>query len=390
MDTFTTCDALIVGGGPAGSTCARALVDAGLNVIVLDRCRFPRDKVCAGWITPQVVEEIELDLEDYTKRGRSDRGGGRTLQPITGFRTGIISDSQPSRDCQEIRYHRVVSYGIRRCEFDDYLLRRSGATLQLGQAASGIKRHGTGWIVNDTFAASLLVGAGGHFCPVAALLNPSRPQARSLVVAQEAEFELDPSETRVFAGDPEVPELYFCPDMKGYGWCFRKGGHVNVGLGRLDRESLPKATTDFVRFLEQTGRVPGGRSYRWKGHAYLVNAEPRRRLVDDGVMLIGDAAGLAYPQSGEGIRPAVESGMLAAHTVLAAAGKYDAASLAPFGDALRTRFAPHPLVDRLSALIPSFVVPPLAELLLGNAAFVRHVALDRWFLHARQASLPPR
>ena len=49
-----TCDALVVGGGPAGSSCARALERAGLDVVVLDRASFPRDKVCAGWVTPEL------------------------------------------------------------------------------------------------------------------------------------------------------------------------------------------------------------------------------------------------------------------------------------------------------------------------------------------------
>ncbi len=53
-----TCDVLIAGGGPAGSTCAWALRQAGLDVIVADKAIFPRDKVCAGWITPQVVTDL--------------------------------------------------------------------------------------------------------------------------------------------------------------------------------------------------------------------------------------------------------------------------------------------------------------------------------------------
>ena len=69
-----SCDVLIVGGGPAGSTCARALKNAGLDVLILDKSVFPRDKVCAGWITPQVVEELDLDVDDYRR--------GRVLQPI--------------------------------------------------------------------------------------------------------------------------------------------------------------------------------------------------------------------------------------------------------------------------------------------------------------------
>src|SRR5262245_29910676 len=75
MDRY---DALIVGGGPAGSTCARALRLAGWKVCVLDRARFPRDKVCGGWVTPEVFEVLELEPSEY-------RSAGLTLQEITGF-----------------------------------------------------------------------------------------------------------------------------------------------------------------------------------------------------------------------------------------------------------------------------------------------------------------
>ena len=77
-----SCDVLIVGGGPAGSACARQLARAGLDVLIIDKQEFPRDKVCAGWITPAVVESLELDCAEYSN--------GRVMQPICGFRTGII------------------------------------------------------------------------------------------------------------------------------------------------------------------------------------------------------------------------------------------------------------------------------------------------------------
>src|SRR5712691_3109099 len=107
------CDALIVGGGPAGSTCAWALRRAGWHVALLDRARFPRDKVCGGWITPDVFPLLGVDPAEY-------RATGCTLQEITGFRTGIIGG-----ESIETRYPHVVSYAIRRCEFDDFLLRRA-------------------------------------------------------------------------------------------------------------------------------------------------------------------------------------------------------------------------------------------------------------------------
>ncbi len=62
-------DVIIVGGGPAGSSCAWRLRRAGLDVVVWDRAAFPRDKVCAGWITPQAVDDLELDLDEYTASG---------------------------------------------------------------------------------------------------------------------------------------------------------------------------------------------------------------------------------------------------------------------------------------------------------------------------------
>jgi flavin-dependent dehydrogenase len=100
------CDALIVGGGPAGSTCAQQLRQAGLDVLIVDRAAFPRDKVCAGWITPQVVTALHLDTQAYAR--------GRTFQAITGFRVGLIGAHSETG----VRYERPVSYGIRRCEFD--------------------------------------------------------------------------------------------------------------------------------------------------------------------------------------------------------------------------------------------------------------------------------
>src|ERR1700731_2050800 len=100
-----TCDVLIAGGGPAGSTCAWKLRQAGFEVVVVDRATFPRDKVCAGWITPQVVADLRLDVQEYRQ--------GRTFQSFTGFRVGLIGGG---RDV-EVGYDRPVSFGVRRCEF---------------------------------------------------------------------------------------------------------------------------------------------------------------------------------------------------------------------------------------------------------------------------------
>jgi geranylgeranyl reductase family protein len=375
---MTRCDVVIAGGGPAGSTCAWKLREAGLDVIVLDAASFPRDKVCAGWITPQVVSEVGLDVEDYRR--------GRTWQPIRGFRVGVID-----RDVEVAsKYAMPVSYGIRRCEFDHYLLTRAAVRTCLGTAVTSIRKTGGEWIVNDAIRSPMLVGAGGQFCPVARLLNTMTPPPSQapLVVAQEAEFAIEADDSGSFTVEPDVPELFFSRDLKGYGWCFRKQDYLNIGLGRQDRRSLPTAMAAFVAFLQARRKIPSGRAWRWRGHAYALFGAPHRRVSDDGVVLIGDAAGVAYPQSGEGIRPAIESALLAAATIVEADGRYTHVALERYEQRLRARLGASPVWGALSRIVPDGITASLSAPLLSSETFVKHVVLDRWFLHRHEPALP--
>jgi flavin-dependent dehydrogenase len=366
------CDVLVVGGGPAGSSCAWKLVQAGLDVLVLDKQVFPRDKVCAGWVTPPVMDALRLDLDDYRR--------ARVLQPISGFRTGLI-DAPPV----VTGYGRTVSYGIRRCEFDHYLLQHSQARLTLGEPLEIIERVAGRWRVNQRIDTPLLIGAGGHFCPVARYLGADLGSTERVVAAKEVEFEMTTAQRRACRTEAERPELYFCRDLMGYGWVFRKGDYLNIGLGREDNHKLAERLEDFLNFLKRERRIPEDIPGRFKGHAYLLQGHGERKRLDDSVLLVGDAAGLACPQSGEGIRPAVESGLLAAAAVIAADGDYSTARLEPYCRQLAERFGatgssgPGALAQGLRSR--------LGGRLLGNAWFTRHVVLDRWFLHRRQPPL---
>jgi geranylgeranyl reductase family protein len=357
------CDALIVGGGPAGSTCARALRLAGWNVIVLERARFPRDKVCGGWITPEVFPLLELEPAEY-------RATGFTFQEIRGFRTSVLG-AQPI----DTRYREPVSYAIRRCEFDEFLLRRARARAIEGTPVTSLRRRGDVWIVNDRFEAPVVIGAGGHFCPVARHLQ-GRPDAVTPVVAKELEFRLEGDDTSV-AG--EMPELFFSRDLEGYGWCVRKGNFLNVGIGRRDRGDFAAHVHDFLSFLRSTGRAPEAATRPWRGHAYHAFGSGVRPLTGDGMLIAGDAAGLAYPESGEGIRPAVESGRLAARTLIGAAGRFAAADLQPYEAAMRATHKP-------AAPTPVWLQPAVKALgralLRHSPAFTRRVVIDSWFLRA--------
>lgn len=377
---MTRCDVLIVGGGPAGSTCATRLRQRGLNVLLIDRRTFPRDKTCAGWVTPQVLQVIGVDPSTYAQED-IDGCGPRTIQPITGFRTGLIGGHSI-----ETHYDQPVSYGIRRCEFDAYLLHRSGVPTRLGTPFRGMQRAGDEWIVNGEIAARLVVGAGGHFCPIARELGARTIPGASVVAAQEIEYEAAEDDLAVGSARGEIPELYFCPDLKGYAWCFRKGRYLNIGLGRVDASRISEHVSSFSEFLRDRGSICGEIPARFHGHAYQLYERVEPRLVDDGVMLIGDAAGLAYPQSGEGIRPAVESALMGADVIAAAEGRFNRDRLQPYVDAVRDRFG-LPRKRTAADWLPASWLRLIAARLLVNRSFARNVVIDRWFLHAQQSVL---
>lgn len=366
-------DALVVGGGPAGSTCAGRLCAGGLDVLLLDKARFPRSKLCAGWITPAVLDEIGLSAEEYRQ--------GRVLEPMTGFRIGQIDGPSVVVPCG-----RPVSYGIRRVEFDDFLLRRCPARLQLGEPVKAIRRNGEGWIINEQFETRLLVAAGGHFCPVARLLGAAVADGGPVIASQELEFELTPAQAASCPVDPETPEIYFCKDLLGYGWCIRKGDFLNIGLGRADRRRLPGHVSDFCKVLNRQGRLADPLPGKLRGHMYLLYEQSARPLVDDAVIWIGDAAGLAYSQSGEGIRPAIESGLMAAETILEARGDYRRGCLEPYRRRVEARFGARRARPPVKPP-PSALRCWVAGWLLRRRWFVRHVVLERWFLHTQQAAL---
>jgi geranylgeranyl reductase family protein len=361
-----TCDALIVGGGPAGSACAGALRREGWDVRVIDQAQFPRDKVCGGWIPPQVFALLGLQPADYV----SD---GLTLDSIQSFRVGMVGG-----EIRDVTYGAVVSYTIRRAEFDAFLLRRAQVSrIELTPVVS-IGRDADQWVINGMYRAPVLVGAGGHFCPVARFVRGGGHDHSHPIVAREAEI----PRTAYTCDDPS-PLLLFCHDFDGYGWCLPKSGYVNIGLGHRDSRAFPQRFREFLQFLTDRDLVPRAASVTWRGHAYLAQGAGARPLLGDRVLLIGDAAGLAYPVSGEGIRPAIESGLIAARTLITADGHYDRESLQPYADAMtraHPRVVPGPYPLRI-------VERPIGRALLSMPFFTKHVVLDRWFLRPAAAQV---
>ncbi len=300
MSSLRSFDALIVGGGPAGSTCARALSRAGLRVAVLDRERFPRVKLCGGWVSPLVWQLLELRPAEYPaglwpwNRCHVQHAGKSYTVPGRG-------------------------HFIRRYEFDAFLLERSGADV-IQHSVRSFERRDAAWVVDGAYSAPLLIGAGGTHCPVA---RRAFPQKRAtLVAAQEHEFVMGAE--RVAAsrvGEDGEPELLLHADLGGYSWNVPKGEWLNVGTGTSEPRELLSAWASARDFFSSAGHVPESASTLLdaaRGHSYyLFDPAYLEHCEHDNVLLVGDGLGLAHPLTAEGILPAVLSGRLAAEAVLA-------------------------------------------------------------------------
>ena len=292
----TDVDVIIVGGGPAGSTCAWKLREAGVASMILDKSEFPRTKLCAGWITPKVVRKLELDLQSYPH-------GLVTFNRLHVTFRGKRKLKIPTRQ-----------HSIRRYEFDDFLLRRSGVPVHQ-HAVKQIRFEDGQYVVDDTFRAKYLVGAGGTNCPVYRHFFEDRnPRARDQrIVALEEEFPCEFSDRNCYL-------WFFDRGLPGYSWYVPKGnGYLNLGIGAKyaalnSREETIRSHWDYFVSRMDKLKLVTGHAFKPKGHSYYL-----RRNVEEvrsgNAFVVGDSAGLATKDMGEGIGPAIESGIRAARAI---------------------------------------------------------------------------
>jgi len=291
------CDVLVIGGGPAGSSAAWRLRRAGASVIVLDKAVFPRLKLCAGWITPEVVRDLEMDPASYPHRFLTF---ARMQVHLKGLRLPLP----------------CVQHSIRRTEFDAWLLERSGARV-VHHEAKRIEREpgGGAYVVDGAFRAEYLVGAGGTSCPVyRKLFREVVPRERALqTVTLEYEFAYDWQ-------DPDCHLWFFDRGLPGYAWYVPKAdGWINVGIGAMKqrlRERDESIDAHWAQFARAVGRrLVRGATLEPSGYSYYL-----RGPVDSGrignAFVCGDAVGLATRDLCEGIGPAVRSGLRAADAIL--------------------------------------------------------------------------
>jgi len=287
---------IIVGGGPAGAACAWKLQQHGVDFLLLDKAVFPRVKPCAGWITPQVLRDLELDPQTYP--------GGIThfdhfQIAVKGFHFRMRTDQ----------------YAIRRVELDAWLMQRVEGNY-VNHAVRKIVHADNRYMVDNEYSADYLVGAGGTHCPVTKTFFDDEHSTgkNELIVAMEEEFPYEYS-------DPTCHLWFLQNGLPGYAWYVPKAnGIVNVGVGGIESKlkgnagTLMRHWTLLIDKLERMNLVVG-HPYKPVGHSYFLRGRnPSARKGN--VFLTGDAAGLATVDMGEGIGPAITSGMRAADSIL--------------------------------------------------------------------------
>jgi menaquinone-9 beta-reductase len=362
-------DVIVVGGGPGGSTTAWRLARVGLRTLLLDAAVFPRVKVCAGWVTPEALADVEVDPEKYPL----------TIQPFTACGFAFAGA------CHETHWRRPASYGIVRSEFDHHLLdraRAAGVDVHERARVTTVTRESASVRVvsaRGTFTAPVVVGAGGHHCPVAKAFGEVS-EDEEVVVAQESETRLPPGRRDTIR--EAAPILYVEPDLKGYGWYFPKDDVLNVGIGVVagPGADLPRRRDALLATLHASGHLPDDLEIEpFRGHAYVVRRRAPRRLAGDGFCLVGDAAGLARDLSGEGIGPAIRSGILAAEAV--AAHLRRGTSLESYARAIVSRYGPGEpgWLGRQLGRLPDALNCVLVRGVLATGATRRHVVLGGIF-----------
>jgi menaquinone-9 beta-reductase len=288
-------EVIIVGGGPAGSAAAHRLRQAGADVLVLDRASFPRAKLCAGWITPEVVSDLQLEIGSYPHRFLSFR---RLHWHLKGLHLPIP----------------CVQHSIRRFEFDAWLLERSGAPV-VQHGVKSVRRDGEDYVLDEAFRCRYLIGAAGTSCPVyRALFREEMARVRGLqTVTLELEF---PYEWQ----DGDCHLWFFEHGLPGYSWYVPKArGWLNVGVGGMAARLKQRDEDIWLHWQHFAGKlqrqfhitvpeVPSGYSYYLRG--------PTRIGRLGNAFVTGDAAGLATRDLCEGIGPAIRSGQRAADAIV--------------------------------------------------------------------------
>ncbi len=346
-------DAIVVGGGPSGSTAARLLAERGARVLVLDRQRFPRDKPCGGGVTLRAAAVQDVDLSPVVERTIFEARFSLRLGPD---------------------FHRAfgkpLTYMTQRHRLDAHLLERAaeaGAEVHDGEGVREIavtegKAAATVRTRSAAYDAAVVIGADGANGIVGRALGLRTRYEEA--VALEANL---PRTARTPGRWDETVALDLGGLAGGYGWVFPKSDHLNVGVGAWKYAAF--TLRQKLAALSRRYGFPASALVNLRAH-HLPVRTGRSPIAHGPAALVGDAAGLVDPLSGEGIHMAFASGRLAAdHAMRVLSG--EAATMMGYQQQVDERLQPELDVSlRLQELL-NFAPPPYLALMQRSTRFWR-------------------
>ena len=289
-------DVIVVGAGPAGAMVAYQLARKGIKVLLLEKERLPRYKCCAGGVTTRAAKLLDFDISEVVEDVVYDVSVSYNFgSPYLGH------------------HNQPLIYTVMRDRFDYLLVKKAqqfGAVVIDGQEAMQIQMDAD-WIeislAEGIFRSRIVAGADGAYSVVARKLG----MERSIQYIAGIETELVVPEEELAKRKSRV-EVYLGHIPGGYAWVFPKRNHLSIGVGCL--ASKAKDLNHFYQNFSNSLSISNYTITRTSSH--LIPTCKKKTIVSqDKALLLGDAAGLADPLTGEGIYNAIRSAQLAAPVI---------------------------------------------------------------------------
>lgn len=380
-------DVAIVGAGPAGSAAAISLARKGYAVILLDKAFFPREKLCGDFVNPANWPLME-------RLGVADKILSLPHEKITGFRISAASGEEAAIDFALQNGRRLFGLGLRRFYLDELLLKtagKEGVVMKQGCKVSGFTRESSGWSIfwgdssdGSKLQAALLIGADGRNSPVAHRLGLARKRERS---GNYLAFQTLMRGVQRLQGDVQIHSF-----PEGYAGLVGVGGETanlcfvvekEQASGNSSFEALLEGCLYKNPFLRESLRE--SETVGPLRSAFPVYFSPRRSH-GDGFLLVGDAARVTEPVTGEGLYFALKSGLLAARAADRALSRRNlsAGSLSVYKRLCQDSFGLRQRVNALArALIyRPFVLAPMLRLSARSSFPLR--SLTAWSCASRE------
>jgi len=304
-------DAVIIGAGPSGSATAIGLARRGYEVALIDKQNFPREKLCGDFINP-------INWDVFADLGVTDRVLAAPHGEVTGFRITDCSGREAEARFRSRNCEWSMGLGLRRATLDQLLVERAaelGVVTHLGCRIEKLSRSADGWhlkIKEENCQAKVLIGADGRNSWVAQQLGLNRSAA---IQGRSVGFQTRLRSTGMVDGQIHI---HLFPG--GYAGVVELGdGTITLGMA-IDKRWLGRERgSDFVFHALARNTHLKKIIDASDGAAELSSVYPvyfsKRRCVSDHALLVGDAARVSEPITGQGIYFAMRSGLLAAETI---------------------------------------------------------------------------